>query len=90
MQTINKFIADNKNYFSTFFAFLMFTYEPLNSYFNSQPFEWKTFIFLVFGAVVSFSIGKYPKGLVNSNNLTGSEEKQIEQKGYATSEDLKK
>ena len=73
----------------TLFAFVMFLYEPLNSYFMNQPFEWKTFIFLLFGSIVSFSIGKYPKNLLTGNNLTASKELQIDSKGFATSDNLK-
>lgn len=89
MQSLTKFITGNKDKISTLFAFVMFLYEPLNSYFMNQPFEWKTFIFLVFGSLVSFSIGKYPKNLVSGNNLSASKELQIDNKGYATSDDLK-
>ena len=89
MEWLTKLITDNKDKLSTLFAFVIFCYEPLNSYFNNQPFEWKTFIFLIFGAVVSFSIGKYPKNLVSGNNLSASKELQIDNKGYATSDDLK-
>ena len=45
MQSLTKFITDNKDKISTLFAFVMFLYEPLNSYFSNQQFEWKTFIF---------------------------------------------
>ena len=89
MQSLTKFITGNKDKISTLFAFVMFLYEPLNSYFMNQPFEWKTFIFLLFGSIVSFSIGKYPKNLLTGNNLTASKELQIEDKGFATSDDLK-
>ncbi len=67
----------------------MVAYEPFNSYFMNQPFEWKSFIFLVFGSIVSFSVGKYPKGLVNGNALTAQAENKIDSQGYATSENLK-
>ena len=89
MQSLTKFITDNKDKISTLFAFVMFLYEPLNSYFMNQAFEWKTFIFLLFGSIVSFSIGKYPENLVSGNNLSASKELQIDNKGYATSDDLK-
>ena len=89
MQSLTKFITDNKDKISTLFAFMMFLYEPLNSYFSNQQFEWKTFIFLIFGSVVSFSIGKYPKNLLTGQNLSASKEYQIENKGFATSDDLK-
>lgn len=89
MQWLTKVITDNKNKISTVFAFVMFLYEPLNSYFMNQPFEWKTFIFLLFGSLVSFSIGKYPKNLFTGQNVSMSKEYQIDTKGYATSDDLK-
>lgn len=89
MEWLTKLITDNKDKISTVFAFVMFLYEPLNSYFMNQPFEWKTFIFLLFGSLVSFSIGKYPKNLLTGNNLSASKEYQIGNKGFATSDDLK-
>lgn len=89
MQSITKFITDNKDKISTVFAFIMFLYEPLNSYFSNQQFEWKTFIFLVFGSLVSFSIGKYPRNLLPGQNLTAHKETEIKDKGFATSQDLK-
>lgn len=89
MEFLTKLITENKDKISTVFAFVMFLYEPLNSYFMNQPFEWKTFIFLLFGSLVSFSIGKYPKNLLTGNNLSASKEYQIGNKGFATSDDLK-
>lgn len=86
---LTKLITDNKDKLSTVFAFLMVAYEPLNSYFMDKPFEWKTFLFLLYGSIVSFSIGKYPRNLVNGNSISASTETKIEDKGYATTQDLK-
>jgi len=88
MDSINRFIVTYKNYFSTIFAFLMFAYEPFRAYFMEKPFDLTSFIFLVFGSIVSFSIGKYPGGLVDPKHLTANQENKIDRQGFASSEDL--
>ena len=58
MEKIKNFFIENKDWISNIFGIILFLYEPLNSYLTEQPFNITTFLMLIYGAIVSYTIGK--------------------------------
>jgi len=88
MTSLTKFFVENKNFFSNILAFILFIYQPLSDYLTNQEFNWKTFIVFLLGAIVSFTIGKYPTKLIPKNSNTEIQ-KEIDEKGFINYKDLK-
>lgn len=57
------------NIITNVLAVLFAIYEPIMSYFENQPFNWKTFIGCLFGALVAYFTGKSAIGV--KKELTG-------------------